>query len=477
MHQSERVPIHAPGAAGKLILEQRFSLAVAAALLLLLFALKFPTLPLPYHWDEMGAYVTPAKALAEGGLEHVLTGFRPGPAFFGHPPLLYVTLALTYVVFGFSIVVSHVYVLFWSFLGVFYTYRLGRCLFGRSAGIFAALFLFFTPLYFAQSGMVLGEILIAALGVMAVYYAVQARLPACVLCGIAAVLLKETAAAIPAAIALYAFVFQRHHYGAKWKLLFFALPILVLAAFYLWQKSVTGQWVPNPYFDSHPLGSMEIARVGGKAAWVASFTLFRQYRLLWILLILLAFALNGKAAWKKEYALFTLIGVFVVGAFSLIYFDMRYVLAVLPFLAVAAAGSMIMVLQRRPSQIIIGLFVLVMSASVWREHESGYCNFDYDMQYTDMIAIHKQAADYLAQHYPDARIAAGWPFSSHLTGPWQGYVDRPLNVVGPGDDFELVILGGAVPPVSLREDIVPDKYFEQNYKVLTLYRRNKQRAP
>jgi hypothetical protein len=315
--------------------------------------------------------------------------------------------------------------------------------------------------------MVLGEIPITALGVMAVYYALQTRLMVCVLCGIAAVLLKETAAAIPAAVAVYAVICQTDRYGSRWKLLWFGLPLFVLAGFYLWQKAVTGHWLPNPYFNTHPMASLDLNRIVNKAVWVASFTAVRQYRVLWLLLILLSFAITGKHAWRREYALFALIGMFFVGAFSLIYFDMRYVLAALPYLAVMAAGAMTSMIRKRSAQAVVCLFVLVMSAGVWREHESGYCNYDYDMQYTDMVAIHRQAAQFLEQNHPDARIGASWPVNSLLSKPWQGYVTKPLRIVQANDECDFVLRPDKV---QLEPDnLILVRRFEENHKWLNLY--------
>jgi len=449
--------------------DKKSSWGVALALLLLLVVVKLPTLMLPYHWDEMGAYVTPAKNLADSGLRNIFIGFSPGPRFFGHPPLLYTSLALTYKVFGFSVAVSHGYVLFWSFLSIFYTYRLGKVLFNKIGGVLASLFLLFTPLYFSQSGLVLGEMPITALGVMAVYYAVRTRILPCVFCSIAAVLMKETAVAIPIAIAIYAIVFQKKCYGSTPKLLLFGLPVVTLACFYCWQKSVTGQWVANPYFSSHSMGSLDINNVLSKGVWVASFTCLHQYRALWMLLILLHVLIQGKKAWKIEYVLFGLIGLFIIGAFSVIYFGQRYILAALPYLAIVSAGAITSILQTRSCQIIIGAFIIVMSMSVRHEHECGYGNFDYDMQYTDIIAVNQQCCRYLEQKYPDVRIAAFWPIRYHLSQPWQGYVTRPLTVVKPSEDHDFVIYHKLPLNVTLPEGFVLRKRFEKNNKTLELY--------
>ncbi len=469
MYKNGRVNIHNKD----LPKSRKVSLSFVAVLALfaLLVAVKLPTIRLPYHWDEMGAYVTPALNLANGGLKNVLVGFRPSPAFYGHPPLLYVSLALVYEIFGFSTIVSHSYVLFWSFLGLFYTYRLGHLLFNPTIGILASLFLLFTPLYFSQSGLVLGEIPITAAGVMAVYYAVRGRMLPCLICSTIAVLMKETAVAIPIAITVYACLFQRDHYGSRWKLLLFGLPVAVLGIFYFWQKAVTGDWVSNPYFGEHPMGSLDIGHIISNGIWVASFTCLHQYRVLWFLLILLCFLIAGKKAWKQEYVLFILIGTFFIGAFSIIYFAQRYILAVLPYLAIMSAGGLACILEKRLHQVIVGVFIVIMSISVLHEHQYGYGNFDYDMQYTDIVSINQQCCRYLEENYPEARIAAPWPVRLYLSRPWQGYVEHPLKIVDQRAGCDFVIVIGLAQNAAVSKGIVLEKRFEKNNKILRLYRR------
>jgi hypothetical protein len=63
------------------------------AIVLVVVVAKWPILPTPYHWDEMGAYFAPSDWLSERSLLDVLPGRHPAGTFFGHPPLLYLTVA------------------------------------------------------------------------------------------------------------------------------------------------------------------------------------------------------------------------------------------------------------------------------------------------------------------------------------------------------------------------------------------------
>ena len=147
--------------------------------LLLLTALvvvaKLPTLHTPYYWDEM-SWARAAHWLWEGSLRQALPGSYPPAMFFGHPPGLHVTLAALWKLTGDSdLGVAHGVALVFAVAAVCFTYRLGRLLYDTATGLLAALFLFLSPIFFAQSGMFLGDVPVTALGTMSVYYALRDR--------------------------------------------------------------------------------------------------------------------------------------------------------------------------------------------------------------------------------------------------------------------------------------------------------------
>ncbi len=52
-----------------------------------------------------------------------------------------------------------------------------------------------------------------------------------------------------------------------------------------------------------------------------------------------------------------------------------------------------------------------------------------NLTYVDFVKAHKQTADFLVEHYPEARILTSWPATDELTRPWLGYVKQPMPVV------------------------------------------------
>jgi len=427
----------------------RTDLWIALLLLAIVFISKAPTLPLPYHWDEMEAYVRPAHYLAAEGLWRIVPGAypdtpeyepairkeNPAETFFGHPPGLYFSLALLYKTIGEAIWISHLFAIIFAFLGIYYTYRLGCLLFNRAAGLFAALFLFGVPLYFAQSGLVLGDLPITALGVMCVYYALRNRYKVFLLCSVYMVLVKETSVAIVAALWIYVFWTQKNQPKIKRKLLLHSMPILMLVFFFLWQKFATGSVFPNPYVDHNQVFYFNWSHT----SWVIRWTLLAQYR--WVLcgLVIIHFLICRDRAWKQEYILFALIGLFYIGAFCFLFFMTRYILPCLPYLCLAGAAAIVALARNRGVQVAVAVIILIAFGTKFYGHSIGYSNYGEDLQYTDMIAIHQQACRYIETNFENPRVVTLYPVSLMLREPYLGYVKKAIPVVSHEQKYDVMV--------------------------------------
>ena len=422
---------------------------LSMVLLAVVLISKAPTLHLPYHWDELEAYVRPAHYLAAEGLWRVVPGAYPDtpeyePAigrenpeetFFGHPPGLYFSLALLYKLITESVWISHLFAITFAFLGVYYTYRLGSFLFDRVAGLFAALFLFCTPLYFAQAGLVLGDLPITALGVMSVYYAMRQRYGVFLLFSVYMVLVKETSVAILVALWLYVLWSQREQPNLKRKLVFHSIPILILGLFFLWQGLATGSLFPNPYMDYNQVFFFDWSH----ASWVIRWTLIEQYR--WVLcgLVAVHFLVCRRRAWKNEYVLFALIGLFYIGAFCFLFFMTRYILPFLPYLCLAGAAAIVALARNRGAQAAVAVIILIAFGTKFYGHSTDYSNYGEDLQYTDMIAIHQQACRYIETNFENPNVVTLYPVSLMLQEPYLGYVSKPIPVVSSEQDFDVMV--------------------------------------
>ena len=456
--------------------ERKKEILIALGLLGIVLLAKAPTLQVPYHWDEMGAYVEPAHWLSQRGLWQVLPGWHPAGKFFGHPPGIYFPLAALYQVFGPTVWVSHLFAASFGFLGVYYTYLLGSYLFNRKTGVIAGLLLFGCPVYFAQTGLVLGDVPVTAFGVMCVYYGLRKKYLGYVICSVIMVLMKETSMLIIFCLLWYLYFSHKGPPGVYVTLLKYAVPLLALGLFFAAQKIATGSMLDNAYFDSHPLISYDIRFLGNKFFYVGGWIALEQNRWILSIIIMLDLLRRGKSFWIKPYYLFLLVLIFYLGAFTLVFFLPRYILAVLPYLCLAGARSITSLARDLKLQGALAVLVLGGFSSSLYGHRPGYGGHDSDMQYLDVVAVNRQVCQYVEENFPDQSILAPWPVGKLLQSPQRGYVKKPLTVVSMSDEYDLAIYWPSPHEVAqkLQEKIkagylVFHKRFEKNGKYLEIY--------
>src|SRR5262245_6725081 len=267
----------------------------------LVFFTKLPVLDVPLYWDEM-AWASQARWLSGENLLRALPGLRVPDVFWGHPPGLHLTLASFAKIFGFSIILSHLIVVCFAFIGVWFTFLLGRLLYDTKTGFFAALFLFLSPMYFAQSGMFLADLPVTSLGIATIYFALRGPHWAYLLVATYMVFLKETAIALLVAWLLYLFVRTRPK--TKEDLLFVAkdtIPLLLIGLFFIWQRITTGHFffIYPPTFDIN-LFELTPRLVSQQIAAITGWIFIDQQRFLFSALIALNLIVNRSSRQRPE---------------------------------------------------------------------------------------------------------------------------------------------------------------------------------
>jgi len=441
---------------------------IGGLLFLTVFISKINILSLPYHWDELGAYIMPTHWLAHGSLLRIIPGLHPPDMFFGHPPALYLSLATIYKLVGEEIWISHFIVVAFSFLGVYFTYLLGSYLCNRMTGILASLFLFFTPIYFAQSGMVTAEPFVTALGVMCVYYFLKERYWAYMFLGFLAVLIKETFVAIIVALLIYFYFTKENKQQIHVISLKYTTPLLALFIFFVIQKIATGMFLPNPYFNSHPFFMI----TGESFKWV----LYDQNRIILSCAILANFAIHKKVTWKKQFTLFLMILLFFIGTYSFIYFLPRYILSTLPFFCILGAYSIVSLFKDVKMQLVIAAIVLVFFLEKTHNIGVGFSSFETDMQYVDVVMVSKESCRYIEKTFPERRVLASWPLSQELTEPYLGYVKKSIKISSFDDRYDIILYTPQGVPendklkkLSASKNMTLDRRFEKNGKYVEVY--------
>lgn len=457
----------------------QYDTVVFLFLLVVVFISKFGVLNTPYYWDEMG-WVRSAHWLSEVNLLRAIPGLHPPAAFWGHPPALYLSLASLFKLFGDSIWLSHLLIICFSFLGVYFTYLLGSFLYGLTAGIFSALFLFFSGIYFAQSGMFLGDIPVATLGVMSVYFALRKKYIPYLLCAIYMVMVKETGAAVVFSLMIYLFLTGGYKSRQAFREVFkYGVPLLVIAAFFILQKFATGKFCCIYPFEFH-LFELRAESAVRQASAITEWLFFYQHRYVFTLSIALNLILNKASRNRKELLLFLLIVIFSGYTFSFIYFLPRYLLPVLPFFYMAGAWSLTELIKSKKLQTAAGIAIAAaliyhLSDPVMRG------NNEVNMKYLDAVKTHKTMCEYIEEEFPGARVLTVFPHTEQLLRPYLGYVNRPLKTTQFKKEknfggFDLIFLsspadrnGGALRGYAIRNNLTLLKRLEKDGVISELY--------
>tara|TARA_Y100000034_G_scaffold136803_1_gene215933 strand:- start:2908 stop:4758 length:1851 start_codon:yes stop_codon:yes gene_type:complete len=179
------------------------NLIVGILLFILLLILKFSILNKPFFWDGM-LWIKSAEWMLNNNFNPIL----PQPLSFGgidtgHPPLVLLTIALSFFIFGKSLITAHLVILIFAFLTLFFTYLLASHLYNEKVGIIASILLLFSSLFFAQSGTINLDTPLAAFTVMTIYFVIRNNTFGYLLSGILLVLTKDPGVLTIVAILFY----------------------------------------------------------------------------------------------------------------------------------------------------------------------------------------------------------------------------------------------------------------------------------
>jgi hypothetical protein len=385
---------------------------------------KLPTLDTPAYWDEM-SWLGQADSLSQRGLVTAIPGLRPAAAFWGHPPGLHFMLAALGKVFGVSVPVAHTLIAIFAAIGVCATYLVARQLYGSATGWLAAAVLLLSPLYFAQSGMFLADVPVAALGTLAIYFVLTDRFRPYVICASCMVLLKETAIALVVALLLYRFLIMPPMRRARLsEVAKYCIPLIVIGAFAVLQRITTGKFFIIYDFE-FKLFELTPDLVRRQFQLITRWIFLEQYRWVFTGLIALNLLINEQARRRRELWLFVFVVVLSGYSFSILYFLPRYLLPVLPLFYIFAARSVLDLAQRASLQ--FAAAAALLSMAVWSlivNPMSG--NGEQSLRYLGVVSMNKAAVDRIAGEFPETRVLTTWPHTAEMASPLQGYVKEPI---------------------------------------------------
>lgn len=412
---------------------------VLTALAAAFIAAKLAIVDAPAYWDET-RWVVQAFRLADWPLVAVFPGCRPMEAFAGHPPGMHLIFALAARVAGSSMRTAHLVSIGFGAIGIGFTYLLGARLFDRGTALLSAILLFLCPMYFAQSGMFLADVPVAALSAGCVYFLLSGRTGRYLIAATAMVLIKETSAAIVLAMLVYDLFFAGHDRATRIRAASrHAVPLLALGAFVTWQKVATGSWwlIYADPFDPSWLRTT-LPETAGQAWLVTQWIFLKQWRWLPSVPLAVVLLLDAAARQRREIRLFGLIAVCASYpfAFAGFLFLPRYLMPVLPLFFVAAAWAVReLIVPRALRMLVVPGAIAVMAWSLAARPFSDTA--ELTMRYLDVVRVHQEMAAAIERDFPSARVLTVWPQTGELAAPQLGYVQRPIAVADAKEALDL----------------------------------------
>ncbi|HEU5234421.1 MAG TPA: glycosyltransferase [Terriglobales bacterium] len=427
-----------------------------------IFLLHAPLLRLPYFWDEAGYYIPAAYEFFTSG--HLIPHSVPSNA---HPPLPAIYLALWWKLSAFKPAVTRTAMLLVAAFALLAVYSLARLLSSNAVAFAVLLCTSIYPVWFAQSSLAHSDLPAAALVLWGfLFYFRSLPREASVSAGANATasgvskpllgslvaasvfftlgaLCKETAIVSPLALAAYDAVAAFHpdkprERGWYMRPALLAISIVPLALWFAYHRVRTGFFFGNPEFFAYNVsGTLTPLRI-------AISLLLRLWQMLgymnmWLLTLATIWAMRYPALMESDGTERRRIGlgaqyrIAAVLCANLVLFSFvggavlaRYLLPTYPLVLLIGVST----LRRRIPEwklgvaLVIAGFVLGLFSNPF-----GYIPPEDNLSYRNYVILHKQAADYLQQHDPHARVLTAWTATDELTKPFLGYVHQPMQVV------------------------------------------------
>lgn len=396
--------------------------------ILIFIGVKIPYLSLPFYWDEAWVYGPAIRTMEANGLGILPDALEPELSR-GHPLLFHFLGAAWMKLFGTSLTVSHLFPLFLSVVLIAVVYLFGKKIFlSNKVGFTAAFVLVLQPIFLAQSGLLLPEVLLALFSLLSFYFYLDNKRVLYVIAGILTVFTKESGLTVIATLLLWTLLetlFSDD--GKKWKKYFInslviALPLLPFLAFFIYQNSIYG-WF---FFPEHiGLISGSTGEIFNKLERYAAYIFIYQGRNLLSfssIIALLAVLFSGRTLETTESkALKIMLLFFAVYLFfsCMNFYSDRYTMTVIPLLALFFAFSV----NKAFDYNWVPWALLVVVAGLQWQHVNKRSNSDHNLGYTDAIKTHQQAIDFCKEKkLQDKHFYGYFLMERYMENPYSGYV-------------------------------------------------------
>lgn len=410
------------------------SFLVFLFIILVLLLLKHNTLCAPFHWDTMGFIIPAAEDIFHHGV------FINKARSTGHPPLFLLTLALTWKIFGKKLFVSHLLNIIIGSLGLTSLFFLAKKLYGIKVALLASTFLLFNQTFFSQLGLVYLSIPLVFTAVLTVFSYIQQKYWLYLFSAVSMLLIKETSIVVLGSILVYEFLIKlskREKFKTICKRMgMLTIPVVPLLIWWFIHYQTTG-WI-------YKIDRIFINRGNFFAnffnnfvkSYIYDFSIEKYNGANWIIFILLIvfFSTSIKRRKFTYELLFILIILSNIVLFAITNDLPRYFLITMPFfLLMGARASVCLTKALKGKNIILiglaALYICVSVANYYGTRNTDGWRLESNMEYLDMICLHKRACRFIETNYGSDSIITNYPLNIALRNPWYGYVKNPMRVI------------------------------------------------
>ncbi len=391
-----------------------------------LFLIHWPLLGLPFFWDEQGQFIPTALDLLRSGA-WVAHSTLPNV----HPPGVEAYLVAWYKLFGFSIPLTRLAMLFMAGFGLLFTFLLAIELSRDTEGAPAflpPLLLLASPLFYTQSMMAQLDMPAMVLTLLSLLLFIKKKYIACAAACVALVLVKETGIVAPA-IFFAVLMWRRDLKRAG----LFVAPALALGGWLLVLHSATGYWLGNPGFAHYNVAyALHPVRMALSFARRVYYIFFAEFR--WIGAIVLLVALKRSRffrsdSWRVTFAvsLGTLLVVSVFGGAEL----ERYLLPVLPIFYIVVSVALTL-LPRWSGIVCTGALLAGLITNLFWNPPYPF-PYENNLAMVDFVRLQEVAANFAEHNLANETIATAWPYTAAFRDPDYGFVKHKLKLLETGD--------------------------------------------
>lgn len=391
-------------------------------LILLGFAISKAThLDVPFFWDESWVYGPAVNVMADNALT-LLPGSFPLEHSRGHPLLFHLLGAIWINIFGNSLVAMHAYALSISMLFICCFNVIISQLISKTVALASCALLVFQPIFYAQSSMVLPEVLLSFLCFLSLWTCYKKKWLLYVLFASLAIWTKESAVAFIICLtgALLITFIKNRTFSVKETLLVIS-PLLSFFIFMLCNKAAFGWYL---YPEHTGMLTLELAPLFGKIKAIFHDIFVQQKRLPLTLLAagsaIFLLARNTKLL-KNDLLIFFAVPIVGFSLFSAInFYTVRYILVIFPLAIVLISWFVVEVLDDK--QIWLALLVSgFMIHSIVQLFDRRSIR-DIDLSYLDYGPTQLDVIDFMeTNRLYDESIHTGFLTGTALTQKYGGY--------------------------------------------------------